>query len=582
MICRLKAAPLLAAIILAPPGCGQAAPDTAPMEQAQAALTRGDGYTAEIRLRELLDNGADRAALAAYLGQAELQQGNLPEARYWLEPGEFSDATRGLGFLTLGRLEMRAGNLPAAGQAFDRAYQSIPDDPGLWADIGRLRYVGGEQVQAAEASIRAVELGPTHPRALQFRAQLVRDAEGMQAALPWYKRAVAANPGDQELLSDYAATLGEAGRANDMLKVVRLVAKREPGNRQIHYQQAVLAARGGNFALARILLTRSGAVEQSMPAAVLLSGIIDLQQDNAGSAAQTFGRLGAMQPENRRVDLLLARALDRAGSHIELIDLFEEDAKLHNASPYLLTLVGRAHEALGQRDRAAEFLDRAAQERSSKLIALQGEMALGVLRNRGELAPDETLALIRNLILENQRSQAVGAANAFMQKHRGSADAMVLYGDTLLAREQLGEALTAYRSSAAIRRPWPLTRKIVYVLNAEGRAGEARDVLAAHLAGEPFNAEAANLLARAELAAGNPGGAALLADHALRLGGSRDPFLLALRAQIALRAGTADDARIERLSRRAHAIQPLNAAAGQTLKLVQAARRDNPRRAAAR
>lgn len=578
MICRLSLTALLTLILTA---CGAEVDELPPLEQAHAALQRGDGYSAEVRLRELLDTGTPPAELAAYLGKAELEQGNLPEARQWLQSGDFSEATRGLGFHTLGRVEMADGNFPAAGLAFDRAYEFIPNDPGLWVDIGRLRYRGGAQTQAIEASIRAAELGPQHPRALQFRAQLVRDSRGLREALEWFERAVAATPDDPELLADYAATLGELGRAREMLEIVRRIAVIDPANRQMLYLQAVLAARAGDWSLAQTLLTRSGHVERGIPAALMLSGIVDLENGNAASAAQAFGRLEAMQPENRRVRLLLARSLDQAGNHAELLARFRPDAELPNASPYLLMLVGRAYEAQGQREEAAQFLDRAAQARSGNLVALRGDMALGVLRNRGELAPGETLALVRDLIVSGERAEAARRADAFLRDHPGSADAMALAGDALLANYRIEAALAHYRKSADIRLPWPLARKMIYALNAAQRPFDARNLLERHLAGDPFNAEAANLLARAEFDAGRFARAAILADHAIEIGGGRDPYLLALRAQIALRGGeagseTGSEIGAETFARRARSLQPLNRAANDTLALVLAQQQAAP------
>jgi len=154
------------------------APEVPQFERAQQALADSDGFGAEIILREMLAAGTHLPKIAALMGEAELQQDQPAEARKWLESGEFSPETRGRGFHMLGRVETLAGNLPAAGQAFDQALKSMPDNPELWVDIGRLRYIGGEQTQAVEASNHAVKLDPENPAALQFRAQLVRDAEG--------------------------------------------------------------------------------------------------------------------------------------------------------------------------------------------------------------------------------------------------------------------------------------------------------------------------------------------------------------------------------------------------------------------
>ena len=105
-------------------------------------------------------------------------------------------------------LERLSGNLPAAGQAYDKALTYAPNDPLLWVDIGRLRYIGGEQLQAIDASQRALAAGPEEPRALEFRAQLLRDAAGWEAALPVYEQALEQAPNDLSLLGGQVRLMG--------------------------------------------------------------------------------------------------------------------------------------------------------------------------------------------------------------------------------------------------------------------------------------------------------------------------------------------------------------------------------------
>ena len=125
----------------------------------------------------------------------------------------------------------------------------LPDDPELWVDIGRLRYRGGEQRQALEASEHALELDPGSARALEFRAQLERDARGPAAALPLYERAVARSGADADLLLDYAATLVDAGRATDALDAIRRATALNPATPRAFHLQAVIAARGSDWDL---------------------------------------------------------------------------------------------------------------------------------------------------------------------------------------------------------------------------------------------------------------------------------------------------------------------------------------------
>lgn len=532
----------LALILAALSACSDGPAALSPLEQAQASLNNGDGLGAEVALRELLAQGVAQRELAAYLGQAELQQGELVEARRWLGKGDFSPKSAAHGFHMLGRLEMRVGNLPAAGKAFDRSFAALPDNSDLWVDIGRLRYQGGEQAQAIEASKRAVDLDETNPEALLLRAQLVRDSEGLAAALPWFEAGIEQSPGDLDLLGDYAATLGDLGRHRDMLTVVRTMAEIDDRNPQLFYLQAVLAARGADFLLARTLLSRAGPAYAEQPAGLLLSGMIDIENGNFQSAAQTLDRLAAMQPDNQRVRELLVRAISLGLNDSELAHRFDKLARLPSASPYLRLTIARSHEALGQHDLAAPLLDQVARPRSANLIAVQGRTPLAVAVMHKGQGGEAVQALLRGRIVAGQNGQAVTDAEAFRARFPGSADARALAGDARLAAKQPGAALERYRAAAQIRRTWPLVRRMVSAYRATGAGDAAEALLASHLLSDPGNAEASSELAQAAAARGDWVRAALLLDHALDHGSVRDPVLWRNRADAAARLGDADTA----------------------------------------
>lgn len=469
---------ILLALALA--GCGNEREAAAAADWG-ALLARGDGVGEEVLLRRTIEEGAPRTALAPFLGQAEMLQGDLEEAHEWLDRAEFAPQVAAHGFRMLGKFWMREGNLPAAGRAFDRALAIAPDDPDLWVDIGRLRWRGGEQAQAVEASRRALALGPDNPAALLFRAQVVRDAEGNLAALPFFERGLAKTPEDVELLGEYAATLGELGRARDMLAAVR----RMPRNPRAYYLQAVLAARAGQNDLARSLLLRSGDLGRETPGAMLLLGLVDLDEGNFESAAQGFDRLLRLQPDNRRVRLLLARALFLSGNYRELIARFGLDAE----TPYLAALVGRAYEALGERLKAARYLDGADALYAPRLTTLAAGKGAG-----GDAA--NAVAIVRAAIAAGRTADGQVAARDFLAKYPGSADAMALAGDAALATGDARRALGHYRAAASIRRLWPLTKRMVLAHDSLGEGAAASSLIEWHLVNEPFNAEARLWLTR--------------------------------------------------------------------------------------
>ena len=92
-------------------------------------------------------------------------------------------------------------------------------------------------------------------------------------------------------------------------------------------------------------------------------------------------------------------------------------------------------------------------------------------------------------------------------------------GDAALAARDPRGALRHYRAAAAIRRPWPLTKRMAAALEASGDAKGAEALVLAHLAGEPNNAEAAAMLARRFAARGDRRHAEALSRHAAIHGG---------------------------------------------------------------
>lgn len=553
----------IVSLLLGLAACSDAQPELTPLARAEVALAKQDGLGAEIILRNLLSDGTPQTEIAAFLGEAELQQEDFYEARQWLQSGEFSADTRGHGFQMLGRLETAEGNLPKAGQAFDRALETMPENPELWVDIGRLRYLGGEQEQAVEASIHAVELGPNNSAALRFRAQLILDAQGIAAALPWYQAALDRNPEDLALMGDYAAALGESGQARKMLVIVRRMIELDENHSHAYFLQAVLAARGGQFALARQLLTRSSDADRATPVAMMLSAIIDMQTGNFASSAQVLEKLERMQPDNQRIRLLFAKSLSLGEYHRELISRFEDGAMLAGSPPYLATLVGRSYEALNRRDKAAPLLDFAAKGAGSGLHPLPPATTVAAAAAGGPQTGRDAVSLVRSLMLAGQTAAAVLAADEFLRRAPGSADALGLAGDAYLAAGRTDQASAHYARAGAIRQSWPLTRRMYAAEIAGGRIGSALTLLEHQLVNNSANSEAAILLAEARMELGNAGKAAALLDWAIANGADRSPRALLLRAKAALATG--DTAFARKTAMRVHSLQKMNPAAGNFL-----------------
>lgn len=560
---------ILAAVALAAPLA--AMPDNAgeSFARAKAALRRGDGIAAEAEIVRALDAGASRAEVAAAMGEAQLAQGRLGKAREWLGAGEFSAGEQAFGWRMLGLLERREGNLAAAGRAYDLALGLTPNDPQLWVDIGRLRYVGGEHLAAIEASERALAAGPDHPRALELRAELLRDAEGWSAALPLYERALEAAPDDLALLGGYAATLGEAGRPREMLAITRRILAIAPRNPVPWYLQAVLAARAGDVDLARAMLTRGGEAIGRMPAGLLLAGTLELEAGNANMAIGPLEQLLRLQPANQRAQLLLARAISEAGEHDALFARFGPVVARDDASPYLLTLLARAHEERGDRVAAATLLDRAAAARPLPVAgipqgAVRGDLAAAWNADPG--SHETTVAYVRSLLAAGNIAAADAVAARFRDLRPGSADALGLAGDLDLVTGRNDAAIGRYLLSARVRFPDLLLQRIDEAFARAGRAGEGQALTSRYLSAYPQSLLAARLAADYAAHSGQWTHARLLLESVRARGAQRDARLLADLAFAQLRAGDAEAARIS--AERAWRLQPQGAYAAQAWALA--------------
>jgi predicted Zn-dependent protease len=442
---------------------------------------------------------ADRARLAALLGEADRA--------------------------------MAQGQLVDAGRKLDEALRLAPESPELWIAIARLRFRGGEHLTALQAADQALALSPEYAPALLMRAQMVRDAHGFAAAKPWFVAALAAAPDDPDVWAEYAAALGDGGDHGAMLDAVHRLAEIAPDDPRAAFLQAVLAARGGENTLARNRLIRSGMVERGIASAMLLDAVLSLAEGNPDSAAVTLETLTARQPANPALRELLAHALLASGREVELVQRFGAEAERAESSSYLLMLLARAYERLGERDRAAPLLERAYG------VAAQQPVVLAVRPG----LPEPT-AQVRLMAKAGNWNAARASADVLRSRFPASLDVASLAGDAALGAGDPRGALAAYALTARVRRTWSLTAKAVHAYRVIGEDAAAKTLLARHVAGEPEGMTGLVALAREQSKIGDWQRTAQLLDHVIARGGGHDLAVLRLRLQAARMLGNEDAA----------------------------------------
>ena len=550
------------------------------LAEVRAALARGDGIAAEADLRRLLEAGTPRSALAADMGEALLQQGEAARARDWLSPGRFAPGQEARGWRLLALLERREGNLPAAATAVERGLALVPGDSLLWLELGRVRYQGGNQLQALEAARRALASGADQPRVLEFTAQLLGDSSGDAAALAVYQQALARAPDDLALLGGTGAALLELGRAREMLGIARRMLALDRGNATAFQLQAVLAARAGQTMLARAMLERLPPANPAPAASDLLRAVLELESGNAHLAATLLARLADRQPGNERVADLLARALYEAGDSQQLFARFAAAAARPDARPYLLLLLARAHEERGDRAAAAPLLDRAALAEAVPLQPAAAPDAPQVFAARWRdhpFAPGLSQAYLRSLIAAGDLAGAQAVTARLLALQPGSAVVQGLAGDVALLAGKPAAALRHYQAAAQVRLTGQLALRITAALERDGRTAAVGSWLADYRARFPGDRRLAQLAAQRAIAVGDWATAQGLLDGVRRRGGGRDVQLLADLAQVQVRLGQADAAIAT--ARRAAQLAPASPAVAEALAAALAASGAHPRAA---
>ncbi len=529
--------------------------------EAKEYLSRGDGIAAEVRLKEALGKGASRKSVAAYMGEALLEQDQPFRARKWLEAGEFTPSSAQAGYSALARLEWQDGRFGKAADAYDRALVIAPKDPELWVEIGRFRYAGGEHLLAIEASDHALRLDPENVRALELRGQFVRDRDGLAPSLEWFRKAHEQAPGDISVMGEYAATLGDMGQTVRMLALTRQMLDLDPGNPRAYYLQAVMAARAGRYKLARNLLRKTEGKLTDVPGAMLLQGVVEIAAGNYTLGVEALDPLVRMQPGNERARNLLARALFLSGDYRYLADRFAAAASGPDASPYLQVLVARALENIGKRDRAAPLLDSASQF------------------DRRPVYPIATGTLIGNLLAQGRTDEAEAATRQWLAENPGYFDHYTLAGDVQLVLGRGREAMAQYANAARIRMPESLMARRFQAMLMAGEMEQAVALVEGYRRNNPSSREAIRLTAWLAAYSGDWPRARRFYEYLRDNGGERDVQLLSDLALTQVRAG--DAAAGEETARRAYRLQRSSPVAAQAWGLALVAKGTRKREALA-
>lgn len=462
-------------------------------------LAIGDGVAAEAELNRAIalglpDTQVQHLRLHAWLLQQDYDQVfNAPEVT------SVPPVSRGYAARIRAGAAIARNDLTLATRQFDLALAMTPNNAQLWTDIGNFRLLGGNVGGAIEATIRAVNINPRNIEAMMLMGKLIRDQYGLLAALPWFESVLELDPNNVPAMVQAAATLGEAGRASDMLAMTRRVQAVEPGNPDAWYLQAVLAARAGKVDLARALLYRiKDEKMDAVPGVKLLKAVLDLSTGNSEQAIALLDDIVKSQPENLKARRLLGTAMWRAGDARSAIAVLEPVARRADADSYTLSIIGRAFEDIGDRSAAAAYLNRAALPVRGEPVPfdMTSDLARMAAINSGnpdnaDVAIPRIIALIRS----GRAADGLKAAERLRDLNKGAPAAHVLVGDALVAVNRVPDAVKAYESAANIRFSEPIALRLIDAKRRVGDTAGALRVLDLFLSQNPRNVSALLLAA---------------------------------------------------------------------------------------
>ncbi|WP_260582987.1 tetratricopeptide repeat protein [Sphingopyxis sp. PET50] len=440
------------------------------VELARVLFRLGDGVGAEAAVHAALGAGGDEAALRPLAAKAAAMQGDGDRAFRILDAGPIAPEMIGEAAWVAGNVHLDNGDLGAARDAFDRAVRDLPRASDLWVDVARFRDANADALGARDAVDYAIELDKANSAALAYKANLVRAQSGLMAALPWYDKALAADPDNAGALIDQAATLGDLGRYRDMLVSLRRAATLVPGNAQIYYLQAVLAARAGNYRLARSLLQRTRGRMDDEPGFMLLSAVVELELGGEAVAATWADRLIDVQPENLAARRILAVSEWAGGDADGAAEALTPIVSRADADSWSLLLAARVAAELGQKAASAEYQERAAALAPGEAAPFAPDgFGLAAGADAEPLNPAKVIPAMEAEMASGNAARALSRAALLRDANRGVADAHILHGDAALAA---GDTRLAVQSFRAARDLDAGERTTLRLANALFRAGD--------------------------------------------------------------------------------------------------------------
>ncbi len=424
-------------------------------------LEQGAPGAAEAEIRTAVALGRDGDDVQLALANALLRGGNAAQLITEFASKTFADPEKDTALrMHLGDAYLARGAKNDALSAFDRVLGSHPNHAGALLGQARIKASEKNFAEAERLTESILARSPTAPDALFLKAELLGAQSDADGALRTLDALVQAEPRHVPgLLArvQIHITRENLERAEAALGELKAVAPTDP---RTLYVQSLLLFRQGKPAEAREPLAKVLSVVPDHGPSVLLAGFIAHQLRDYPAAESHLRKIVSQSPDAVLPRRVLAAVFLESGQPERVFEtvrplLDANDANAHG-------LVGEAHLAMGDKDRALESLQRSSKldPKSPRVMMKLGEarLALGELdraidhleaastADRREFRAD--LLLIANHLKRGDSPRALKAAAILEEKqpknpltHTLIADIHFAAGDATLARQRLDRAL---------------------------------------------------------------------------------------------------------------------------------------------
>jgi len=470
----------------------------------QSTLAVGDPATAEKEFRRATEYGQPVSAVAPWIAQAMLGNGEVDKVvsefgQQKLDDPKAEAALR----VAVGQAQLRMRKLDDAAASFSAALASDPSN--VEAQLGQVRLAGvvGKIDEAVEAVDQIVAKNPQSSEALllQGALRLARgDRSGARAAL---EQAVAVDPAKAQARMELISLLIADGQLADASTQVAEARKARGGDLRLLYFEALIAYQKKDIAKARELsqqlITRA---PEHVPSLVL-AGAVEFQEKQLTMAQSHLQKAVLLAPQHEGARELLVRvymASNQPARALEAIQpLVASGTRVHAGT---MMLAGETYLANGDLKQAASFFSAATQSKTQATAArvrlgqiamLSGDPDRGIREleaaTGAEDAPIQAdMALIAGYMRRGESAKALAAAQALATKRPTDPVVHQILGSVHVARKESAAARAAYARALELNPTYlPAAAGLARLDLADKKPADARARFEAVVAKEPNN-----------------------------------------------------------------------------------------------